>query len=78
MTDDQGRIDTADVIVEPNRATSAAPAVRGHYALRDARHFGTHARGSAPTLRRPTPTPTLAAAEAEVVAVRSVSPPSSC
>ena len=57
VTDDQGRVDAAEVVVEPNRTTSAAPAVRRQCRLRDPGDFGSDARCVPTTPPPPSPPP---------------------
>ena len=72
VTDNQNRVDAAEVIVEPNRATSAAPASAGNTPCATPVTSGP-TPGAVPT---PAPSPDSdarhpAAAAVEVVAVRS-------
>jgi len=57
VTDDQGRADTADVLIEPTRATSTAPASAGTVACAPAVTSGPTPGSSTPSTPPATPTP---------------------
>ena len=58
VTDDQGRVDAAEVVVEPNRTTSAAPVSAGSAACASSGDVRTDAGGSRAPTSSPASSPT--------------------